>query len=168
MTNFKDYDALNAEREDFVRRIGGEDIEFRKVLPAKTVLDIRRKANKNMSDEDEEEFAFALVEQIVGQEKYDHIANHLSTQQLMELFGEAMVYYGLAEEDVQGKAEVPTEKEAKPEPLSPSSESSGGGEPLTLTSSGSTLTPEEPFTMEPSTGSPSPLALVNSPRSHTS
>ena len=160
MANFKDYDALTAGREEFVRRIGGEDIEFRKVLPAKLVLDIKRKADK-MTEKDEEEFAFVLIEQVIGQEKFEHISEHLGMDQLMDLFGEVMVYYGLAEEDVGGKAEGE-------EPPSPSSESSETGEPSTPTSNASTPTPEEPSTMKPSTGSPSPQDSGNSPLALTS
>ena len=168
LTNFKDYDALTAERESFVRRIGGEDIEFRKVLPARLVLDIRRKASKKMSDEEQESFGFDLIEQIIGKESYEHISNHLSVEQLTDLVGDALAYYGLSDNSgEEGKGGTPA-TEPKVGPQSPSSESSPAGEHSTPTSSDSTPTPDESSTQGDSTGTPSSVVSPIYPLAHSS
>ena len=163
MTDFKDYDALAAERQAFVRRIGGRDIEFRKVLPAKLVLDIRRRATKSMTDDEAESFGFDLIEEIIGAEDYAHITAHLGIDHLGELVADVMAYYGLSGDD-EGKAGEP----ATEEPGSPSGESSPDGEPSTPTSNGSTPTPEEASTTEPSTGTLLPADSGSSPLALTS
>jgi hypothetical protein len=167
VTNFKDYDALTQEREAFVRRIGGEDIEFRKVLPARLVLDIRRKARKKMTDEEQEAFGFDLIEKIIGAESYEHISNHLSVEQLTDLVSDALAYYGLSSEaeDEEGKAAA---TEAELGPQSPSSESSPAGEHSTQTSKGSTRTPDEGSTQETLTGTPSSAVSPIYPLAHSS
>jgi hypothetical protein len=166
LTNFKDYDALTQEREAFVRRIGGKDIEFRKVLPAKLVLDIRRRANKEMSDEEAENFGFALIEEIIGKEQYEHISSHLGVDHLSELVADVLTYYGLTDdsEDEEGKDGTPVAEE----PQSPSSESSAASEHSTPTSKDTTRTPDEDSTTTPSTGTPSSAVSEIYPLAHSS
>jgi hypothetical protein len=165
LTNFKDYDALTQEREAFVRRIGGKDIEFRKVLPAKLVLDIRRRANKEMSDEEAENFGFALIEEIIGKEQYEHISSHLGVDHLSELVADVLTYYGLTnDEDEEGKDGTPVTEG----PQSPSSESSAASEHSTPTSKDTTRTPDEDSTTTPSTGTPSSAVSPIYPLAHSS
>ena len=165
MANFKDYDALTSEREAFVRRIGGEDIEFPKILPAKKMLDIRRKARKGLTEDEVEEMGFELIETVIGRERWDHVAGHLDSAQLGELSEDLMTYYGLnVSEEEEGKAETPATEELP----SPSSESSPGGEHSTPTSNDSIQTPDESSTREDSTGTPSSVVSPIYPLAHSS
>lgn len=135
MANFKDYDALTEQKEEFVRNIGGRRIEFKKTLPARVVLDLRREALKTGDDDDEAgvQFLLDMGEKAMGSEVFEHCMNHMGLREILELCADLLRYYGISdEEEEEGKAE---ERE------SPSTTSSESGEPSILTSSAFGLIP---------------------------
>jgi hypothetical protein len=160
--DFKDYDALNAEKQAFVRHIGGRDIELKKILPAKLVLDIRRMDAANLNEAQEEDFGFKMIENILGPEDWEHITAHLGIRELTELITDVLRYYGFGSAREEASSE---EGKAEESPSTPASNTS---EPSTQTSNGSTRTQEEPSTQEPSHGESSSAVSDISPMVHSS
>ena len=159
MTNFKDYDALTAERESFGFRVGGKDFELPPDLPAKLVLDVRRNAKKDMTDEEAEDFGFQLIERIIGPESWPYIYEHIGIQGLGLLIPDVLSYYGL------GGGEASDGEEGKG-PASMTSSSTL--EHSTQTSSGSIPIRDDDSIQESSDGTLSSLVSPTFPKAASS
>jgi hypothetical protein len=134
--NFKDYDALTAEKPEFIRHIGGRDIVPSKKLPARVALDAQRKARGNMTDNEALDFLLSFGESVL-KEDWEHCLDHLELNELTDLVQDLLAYYGLRSEEVD---EDPKEERPKVEGL-PSMTSSRTGEPSILTSNAFGLQP---------------------------
>lgn len=147
---FKNYDALNEEKEAFGVVVGGREIEFPKVMPAKVILDIERaKARGDFETENAQvNFGFQIIERVIGKQNWDFIMEHVDVHQAREIVDDMMRYHGFggSKED---EDEAPLESVAK-ELLeeSPSSESSSISLSSTETSSVSGPLPGSGTTQE--------------------
>ena len=135
---FKDYDALNAEKEAFGVVVGGREIEFPKLMPAKVILDIERERASGglKGDEAETNFGFRIIEQVIGKANWEHIMAHVSVHQAREIVNDMMAYHGFGGSSEEEDDSVPLETEGSR--LPPSSSASPSS---TQTSSATGLEP---------------------------
>ena len=119
MANFKDYDALTADKPEFRVIVGGKEIVPSKKLPARVALDAQRKARGNMSDNEALDFLLNFGEQCLKGD-WEHCLDNLEVNELTDLVQNLLIYYGLRDEEVEEapKAETPPAEEVSPSPIS--------------------------------------------------
>lgn len=149
MPNFTDYDALTEARETFSIKLQGRTIEFPKDMPAKTVLDLRRKALE--TDQDDEsagiDFLLDMGRRAMGDEAFEYCYERLGLRELLELCTNLLSYYGILAEEGEGEGQGKDAAKLETEP-SNSTTSSDGGDSSTQTSNVFGLVPLESSTPE--------------------
>lgn len=128
---FKDYDALAAEKEPIRFKAAGRDYELPAELPARLMLDAHRMANDGAPEDGEAaDFGMRILARIFPEGEWDRLVDNMGQDTLGALTQDIMaVYFGGEDEGSEdgGKAETGE---------SPSTTSSPTGEPSIPTSNG--------------------------------
>ena len=144
---FKDYDALAAEKEPIRFRAAGKDYELPAELPARLMLDAHRMSKKGIKDDEADEFGMRILSRIFPDDEWDRLVDNMGQDTLGKLTADLMaVYFGGDDED-------PKVGETGE---SPSTTSSSTSEPSTPTSNGSTPEVSTPSTAPSETPASSP------------
>ncbi len=152
-----DFRSMVEDKEAYEILLPDETIVLPKVMPAKVMLQFFNKSREeleNMSQQEQARTGFALIEALMGEEKWNKVMDQVGVDYVRPLMEDILNYYGFGP-DAQKKEEDEEGKAAEAESPSQSMKSSTTSEPSTPISNGSTPSLVESSTPEPSDGTSS-------------
>jgi|SRR5215204_2927593 len=161
-----DFKSMVEDKELYEIILTDETIVLPKTMPAKVMLqffDKDRKEMENMNEQEQARTGFALIEALMGEEKWEKVMSEVGVDYIRPLMEDILDYYGFGPK-AEGEAGEGEEGKAVEASQSPSTISSTTSEPSTATSNGSSPSQEESSTQESSPGSSSsPVSDISPP-----